>query len=126
MQIHEENNQRQALKLEFLHQQKIRLEEQKMMNRQRKLQNEQIKTIHKQQILAAKKSEYIQSRQVKEQVLLEKHENEEDYLKKTHEQNHAIKEWKARAKSISHHADIAKQCDIKKRYDFDHREVLKK
>ena len=77
------------------------------------MQNEQIKTIHKQQILASKKAEYIQARQVKEHVLSEKHGAENEYLRKTQVLYKREQEWKERKRSMAYQKEYIKQLSIK-------------
>lgn len=87
-----------------------------MRNRQQKVMNNHIKVIHKEQMQIAKKSEYLQAREIKERIAQEKVLYNQDHLKNTIEVNARVKEWKKRAKSISHQNHFVKLQDIKDRY----------
>ena len=125
MEIHEENNQRQAKKLEHYQMVKMQLEEQRLLNQQRRLENEQIRHIHREQILAAKKSEYFQARQIKEKAAFDKSMLDEGYIKDTLEVNQRVREWKKRAKSISNYNKFCHLQDVKDRYDKDMKKAKK-
>lgn len=66
MKIHEENNQRYALKLEVYHQRNVAVQEQKALNRRRRLHGEQVKAIHKEEMIVAKKYEYQVAKDMKD------------------------------------------------------------